>query len=184
MDEKIIIKGNNDYAKKLKKTTTSMVAISAAIFVLLMLFFNSNKYTILAVLDICFLVFSVCLFIFAIAIQKVEITVSDKRVYGITTFGKRVDLPFDSISAVGISAFNGIAIGTSSGRIVFKGIGNRDEIHKAISDLLISRQNRKAPVQTSNQSNADEMKKYKELLDSGVISQEEFDAKKKQLLGL
>lgn len=31
---------------------------------------------------------------------------------------------------------------------------------------------------------ADELKTYKELLDSGVISQEEFDAKKKQLLGL
>ena len=33
-------------------------------------------------------------------------------------------------------------------------------------------------------SAADEIKKFKELLDSGVISQEEFDAKKKQLLGL
>lgn len=33
-------------------------------------------------------------------------------------------------------------------------------------------------------SSADELKKYKELLDSGVITQEEFDAKKKQLLGL
>ncbi len=33
-------------------------------------------------------------------------------------------------------------------------------------------------------SATDELKKYKELLDSGVISQEEFDAKKKQLLGL
>lgn len=31
---------------------------------------------------------------------------------------------------------------------------------------------------------ADELKTYKELLDSGVITQEEFDAKKKQLLGL
>ena len=31
---------------------------------------------------------------------------------------------------------------------------------------------------------ADELKKYKDLLDSGVITQEEFDAKKKQLLGL
>ena len=30
----------------------------------------------------------------------------------------------------------------------------------------------------------DELKKYKELLDSGVITQEEFDAKKKQILGL
>ncbi len=46
------------------------------------------------------------------------------------------------------------------------------------------------PVQNSQVANdvttgtAEELKKYKELLDSGVISQEEFDAKKKQLLGL
>lgn len=33
-------------------------------------------------------------------------------------------------------------------------------------------------------SAADELKKFRELLDSGVITQEEFDAKKKQLLGL
>lgn len=33
-------------------------------------------------------------------------------------------------------------------------------------------------------SPAEELKKYKELLDLGVISQEEFDIKKKQLLGL
>ncbi len=31
---------------------------------------------------------------------------------------------------------------------------------------------------------AEELKTYKELLDSGVIPQEEFEAKKKQLLGL
>lgn len=31
---------------------------------------------------------------------------------------------------------------------------------------------------------AEELKTYKELLDTGVITQEEFDAKKKQLLGL
>lgn len=33
-------------------------------------------------------------------------------------------------------------------------------------------------------SSADEIKKFKDLLDSGAITQEEFDAKKKQLLGL
>lgn len=37
---------------------------------------------------------------------------------------------------------------------------------------------------TQKISEADELSKYKELLDNGVISQEEFDAKKKQLLGL
>ena len=39
-------------------------------------------------------------------------------------------------------------------------------------------------VSTSTQSPADEIMKYKQLLDCGAITQEEFDAKKKQLLGL
>ena len=39
-------------------------------------------------------------------------------------------------------------------------------------------------VANPQSTSADELKKYKELLDTGVISQEEFDAKKKQLLGL
>ena len=33
-------------------------------------------------------------------------------------------------------------------------------------------------------SSADELKKYKDLLDAGAISQDEYEAKKKQLLGL
>ena len=33
-------------------------------------------------------------------------------------------------------------------------------------------------------SGADEIKKYKELMDMGIISQDEFEAKKKQILGL
>ena len=42
-----------------------------------------------------------------------------------------------------------------------------------------------ATPKTSPQiSAADEIRKFKELLDSGIISKEEFDAKKKQLLGL
>ena len=37
---------------------------------------------------------------------------------------------------------------------------------------------------TATTSAADEIKKFKELLDCGIITQEEFDAKKKQLLGV
>ena len=39
-------------------------------------------------------------------------------------------------------------------------------------------------AQSSSVSVADEIKKFKELLDIGAITQEEFDAKKKELLNL
>ena len=129
--------------------------------------------------------------VFTKAYSNVELIVTDKRVYGKTSFGKRVDLPLDSISAVGTAMMKTIAVTTASGAIKFGLIANRDEVHNAISTLLVERQDKKnitAPVTNITneipQSNADELKKYKELLDSGVITQEEFDAKKKQLLGL
>lgn len=124
-------------------------------------------------------------------LSKILIVVTDKRVYGKAMFGKQVDLPLDSISTLGMGMFSSIAVATSSGKITFWGISNRDEVHKAISGLLQNRQsgNRKEAAAVTHitqqaQSSADELKKYKDLLDSGVISQEEFDAKKKQLLGL
>lgn len=43
---------------------------------------------------------------------------------------------------------------------------------------------KKSASHTAFVSHADELSKYKELLDQGVITQEEFNAKKKQLLGL
>lgn len=39
-------------------------------------------------------------------------------------------------------------------------------------------------TKSSNDIPIDELKKLKELLECGIITQEEFDAKKKQLLGL
>ena len=46
-----------------------------------------------------------------------------------------------------------------------------------------ARANRNQPVQAAV-SPADELMKYKQLLDAGIITQSEFDAKKRQLLGL
>ncbi len=44
---------------------------------------------------------------------------------------------------------------------------------------------KRAPIQPNNNVNvADEIGKYKDLLDSGLITEEEYSAKKKQLLGL
>lgn len=114
--------------------------------------------------------------------RKISLTVTDKRVYGNNSSGKRVDLPLDSISAVAKYKKSAISVTTASGAIKFTFLKNADEVHATVSSLLIQRQGQsKAPAASSD---ADELKKYKDLLDSGVISQAEFDAKKKQLLGL
>ena len=122
--------------------------------------------------------------------SKCEITVTDKRVIGKVNFGKRVDLPLNQISAVAQGMLSSIAVATSSGRIHFWCIENRDEVFDELSNLIRYFQIQKNDVNNVEKSviqqvsNADELKKYKELLDCGVISEEEFDAKKKQLLGL
>ncbi len=131
----------------------------------------------LGTLVICALVY--------LRIVNCELVITDKRVYGKATFGKRVDLPIDSISAVGTSSLWGIDIGTSSGRIHFKLIKNKNEIHSVLSGLLMDRQQKpKNTIVQNTTSNADELEKFKELLDKDIITKEEFDAKKKQLLGL
>ena len=124
-------------------------------------------------------IFSLGIFLYA---RKMKIIVTNKRVYGQTSFGRQVDLPFDSISAIGKGFLKGVAVATSSGKIRFILISNRDDIYKKISDLLITRQDKKQVE--NNTSTTEELKQYKELLDSGVITQEEFEAKKKQLLNL
>ena len=116
-------------------------------------------------------------------LKSYSLTVTDKRVYGTTSWGKQVDLPIDSVSAVSSAGLKGICVATSSGQIAFNLIKNRDEVRDAISTLLIERQSGKSAY-SSTSDTPDDLKKYKELLDTGVISQEEFDAKKKQLLGL
>ena len=61
------------------------------------------------------------------------------------------------------------------------------EIKKYLDQMLAkvrgSKSNSSTTIIQAN-SNAEELKKYKDLLDAGIITQEEFEAKKKQLLGL
>ena len=52
------------------------------------------------------------------------------------------------------------------------------------SALVVPKVENQPIVMMKESSNADEIKKYKELLDNGTITQEEFDKKKKQLLNL
>lgn len=187
MEEKIVIKG------KLKdiKMFCIGIAVIGSIFPVLYFLGDLSKGTVKSDGALPYIMLIVPVFLFLgywiyKDWSKIELTVSDKRVYGSAAFGKRVDLPLDSVSAVGTSIFKGISISTASGAIKFYMMENRDEIHKEISKLLVDRQNKPAATVTQevSKSSADELEKFKDLLDKGVITEEEFEAKKKQLLGL
>ncbi len=138
-------------------------------------------------------VFMVVIFIvptglLALLTSPVELIVTTERVCGRSSWGKKVDLPIDTISSIRSGLLSGIIIGTSSGNIKFSSLSHKEEIYQCISDLLVARQRaRAATAQTQMPvpaSGADELIKYKNLLDNGIITQEEFAAKKKEILGL
>ena len=72
---------------------------------------------------------------------------------------------------------NTVTFSTTKDNIIAQNIKSYIETH-------IVRQNKVLNTINSPTSNADEIKKYKELFDEGIITLEEFEAKKKQLLGL
>ena len=119
--------------------------------------------------------------------EKCEITVTNEAISGKLPHGKAVHIPLNQITAINRSSFNGVSI-TSIGNVSnFHCIENREEVMKAISYLLANpQQSSVQPTQSAsaNGSEAEQLKRLKDLLDSGVLTQEEFDAKKKQILGL
>jgi len=150
--------------------------------------YNQGLGNVLMIAGLLLFFVAIYMLILFVGMRKSQIVVTDKRVYGKARFGKRVDLPLDSVSAIGTGLFKTVAVATSSGKIKFMLLENLDDVYKTLNDLLLRRQSeaKKTPVSeiVMQSDSADQLKKYKELLDGGVISQEEFDAKKKQLLGL
>ena len=123
-------------------------------------------------------------------IAKTSLTVTTSRVYGHAKW-EDIDLPMDSISSIAKTTrkkgASTLIFSTSSGKIPFGiyTLEKLEELHQVVSQQIANRQNSKDSVTVvNNTSNADELKKYKDLLDAGILTQEEFDAKKKQLLGL
>jgi len=88
---------------------------------------------------------------------------------------------------VGLGMIFLAAQGSGYTNLFFFGKKHNDDVKKAydyIQKRLQEIKKAKSAPQMAQASNADELVKYKRLLDTGVITQAEFDTKKKQLLGL
>lgn len=124
-------------------------------------------------------------------LRSSELTVTDKRIYGTAAWGRRVDLPVDLMSSTELRSFwKGITVSTSSGKISFLALKNVNEIYSVLNELMITRQapkNRPEPAPSASNPATDpieKLRRFKELLDEGIISQEEYESKKKQLLDM
>ena len=212
MEEKVLIKSEIDKNAKraLAVITYLLLVFSALIFIILAFvepldswynYYNpyyDNGYE--AAFDahggcLTFFIIACTFFLLGIitlivfwAICKCELFITENNVKGKTLFGKEVVLPLYMVSAYSTrKLLSTIAVATSSGITKFALIGNYAEIGKVLSKKINERQENTTTEAraTASQSNAmDDLKKLKDLLDSGIITQEEFEAKKKQLLGL
>ena len=132
----------------------------------------------------------------------VEVGTSAVKIQSKVLREKEKNIPFSNIVSVQLKkpAF------MTGGYIYFQTIGGLDNRPKSITDIardenswILTNKNdyeialkMKERIEGWNpgmgdaktDSSADEIMKYKGLLDMGAITQEEFDAKKKQLLGL
>ncbi len=125
--------------------------------------------------------------------DRVSIVVTNYKVTGAYGFKEQMNIPIDSISSVTTNSSFLSAIGFTCAGNAYRMsyIENRKEIIEVVNKLIAERTTNKAqytpPIQAVRNVNSDiatELKKYKSLLDDGLITQEEYEAKKKQLLNL
>lgn len=119
--------------------------------------------------------------------SKCELSITENNVIGKALYGKEVVLPLYMISAYSKRKWlSTITVATSSGITKFSMIGNYVEICNVLNQKINERQekteNKSKSNEVSDDNYMDNLIKLKSLLDAGIITQEEFDTKKKQLL--
>ncbi len=112
--------------------------------------------------------------------EKKELIVFEDSVLCKVNSKKSKQLVFEDINNVDFGKNTLKIVGTG---IKFK-ISNLTNAENIKSVIIEKKKTAQSKSDSLSINNADELKKYKDLLDNGVISQEEFDAKKKQILGL
>ncbi len=127
---------------------------------------------------------NVCGTVFCYTYQDIKNNIKSGIIGGLAGFGA-------ATNAVGGSAYNSYELNKMGDRsnakvMDFEHCPNcHSKDLKLLSDEEYEKIKQEGNTPTTNTvSAADELKKFKELLDMGAITQEEFDAKKKQLLGL
>lgn len=134
--------------------------------------------------------------------QNTSLTISDSAVYGSYDsflFKKSFEMPIEKVESITVSSNFADEIRTgktlelrsASGNIKLHFVQNAEEIVDAKAstaektkkeEKIVSANNAAPQVTLLEADKIEALKKYKELKDQGIITEEEFDAKKSQLL--
>lgn len=194
-DEKLIIKGEKQGIGAgsigfIFATILGVVLFSGACnrIYFYLTYFDSKLYIAISVIIIAISVIIIVVSIIRLSyFENCTIFVTDKRVCGKTTFNKKFNFKIDYIkSASDIPRFHGVAVATSFGRFKIYYLKNSGDVYSSICRLLVNRQSEDTlkDIPRQQYNDLDYLVKLKKLLDDDIITQEEFDAKKKQVLGL
>ena len=177
MKKNIVIKGET------QKNKSAVIAIVIGAILLVIAFFVALPEIYYGSITIVGSVTLLVGIIIKISTEKCEITVTDEAIIGKRPHGKEVQIPLNKITAISRNSFNGISI-TSIGSVNnFYCFENREEVINTISCLLTKLQQDNAQLAQSG-SATNRLERLKSLLDAGVLTQDEFDTKKRQILGL
>ncbi len=152
---------------------------------------NITVFTVISTLMIALLLATFIVNICYLHKRNKEIIIDDELVICKKSKSKQLQFKISDVNSVEMTRSNGLLIKGNGVNYRIKWIRNVDEIRNRLlgqkyvatpsdnSDITNA-----VPVQPSGNESVNELKKLKELLDTGAITQEEFDAKKKQILGL
>lgn len=146
------------------------------------LFNNKFEFVLFIVILLLFIMLLIGSILY-IADKKTELVIYENEIIGKKIDGKTIQFLLKDIKGVEATKTQGLKITGAGIKYDIHLVENAEAMKNVMMDMLAKVQHEQ-PVVAVVGSSANDIKEYKELLDAGIITQEEFDKKKKQLLGL
>ena len=126
-------------------------------------------------------------FILYLTAKNNEIILTNYKITGVYKRYLSLNIPIDYVSSVSKGSLGSLCITCAGNNYKIYFVCNRDNFCSKLNELLNKRtqQALNSVAEKDNQQlDYDKIAQLKQMLDNGIITQEEFEQKKKQLLGL
>lgn len=144
------------------------------------LFNNKFEFVLFIVVIMLFVILLIGSILY-IADKRTELVIYENKIIGKKIDGKTVQFMLKDIKSVETTKTHDLKILGVGIKYDIHLIQNAEEMKNVLMNML-AKTNQEQPAVAG--SSANDIKEYKELLDAGIITQEEFDEKKKQLLNI